>query len=270
MLHALRHHWPNYLAEAGGLMAFMLGAGAFTTLFEYPGSVLRQAIPADLARHALLGLVMGFVTAAIVYSPWGQRSGAHINPAVTLSFLRLGKISGPDAVFYVLFQFTGAIIAPIILLWAIGEPFVHEKVKFATTQPGPQGALVAFAAEFVISFILMLALLVAINSERLEKLAGGIAAALIAVYIAIESPISGMSLNPARSFGSAVTAGQWTGIWLYFAAPILSMLLATEVFLRLRDLRWVASREEQRLERSRCLLCDYKPGPDYPVRQATA
>jgi len=232
--------------------------------------VLRQAIPSDLPRHALLGLVMGLVTAGIVYSPWGMRSGAHINPAVTLSFWRLGKISGPDAAFYALFQFLGAIIAPVLLYWAIGEPFAHEKVKFATTQPGPQGALVAFAAEFGISFLLMLTLLVAINSERFEKLAGAAAAVLIAIYIALESPLSGMSLNPARSFGSAVTARQWSGMWLYFAAPIASMLLATEVYLRLRDARWVASRDEQRTERSRCLLCDYKPGPSYPVRQSMA
>ncbi len=270
MLNAFKHHWPNYLAEAGGLMAFMLGAGGFTTLFEYPGSLVRQAIPSDLPRHALLGLVMGLVTAGIVYSPWGMRSGAHINPAVTLSFWRLGKISGPDAVFYALFQFLGAIIAPVLLLWAIGEPFAHEKVKFATTQPGPQGQLIAFAAEFAMSFLLMLALLLAINSERFEKLAGAAAASLIALYIAIESPLSGMSLNPARSFGSAVTAGQWSGMWLYFAAPILSMLLAAELFRHLLEAGWIAAKAGPGASRGPHLVGDYKPGPTYPVDRAMA
>lgn len=270
MRSALRRHWPNYLAEAGGLMAFMLGAGALATLLEYPGSAVRQAIPSDLARHALLGVAMAFVTAAIIYSPWGRRSGAHINPAVTLAFWRLGKISGADAAFYVLFQFLGALLAPALLLWAIGEPFAHGKVKFATSQPGPQGALVAFAAEFAISFLLMLAQLTAINSERFEKRAGLIVAGLIAIYIAFESPLSGMSLNPARSFGSAATAGQWAGLWLYFAAPILAMLLATEAYRYMRDARWVVSKDEQRAERRRCLLSDYKPGPSYPVPPATA
>ncbi len=76
--------------------------------------------------------------------------------------------------------------------------------------------------------MLMLVLLLAINSERWEKAAGAFAAALIALYIAFESPLWGMSLNPARSFGSALTAGQWTGMWAYFLAPVASMLLATE------------------------------------------
>lgn len=266
-LEALKQHWPDYLKEAFGLFAFMVGAGAFTTLFEYPGSPVRQAIASDLLRHIALGLVMGCVTAAIIYSPWGQKSGAHINPAVTWSFYRLGKIGGWDAVFYTVFQFLGAVVAPVVLLLALGEPFTHEKVKYATTQPGPPGALVAFAAEFVISFVLMLVLLVAINSARWEKKAGAFAAALIALYIAFESPLSGMSLNPARSFGSALTAGQWKGMWLYFVAPMASMLLAAEVYLRMRRRGWIDRAEVNEGGKPRCLICDYKEGPDYPVEE---
>ena len=261
---ALRRHWPDYAKEAFGLFAFMVGAGAFTTLFMHPGSPVSQAIPSDLLRHIGLGLVMGCVTAAIIYSPWGQKTGAHINPAVTWSFFRLGKIGRWDAVFYTLFQFLGAMIAPVLLLLVIGDPFTHEKVKFATTQPGEAGALVAFGAEFVISFILMLALLLAINSERWEKKAGAIAAVLIALYIAFESPFSGMSLNSARSFGSAVTAGQWKGMWLYFVAPVLSMLLATEAYLWARRRGSVGRAED---DGGHCLICDYKEGPQYPVKQ---
>jgi len=264
---AFKRHWPDYLKEAFGLFAFMVGAGAFTTLFEYPGSPVRQAIASDLLRHIALGLVMGCVTAAIIYSPWGQKSGAHINPAVTWSFYRLGKIGRWDAVFYTLFQFLGAVVAPVLLLLAIGEPFTHEKVKYATTQPGPPGAIVAFAAEFVISFILMLVLLVAINSARWEKKAGAFAATLIALYIAFESPLSGMSLNPARSFGSALTAGQWKGMWLYFVAPMASMLLAVEVYLWLRRRGWIDRADVNEGGKPRCLICDYKEGPDYPVEQ---
>ncbi len=270
MLQALKTHWPNYLAEAAGLMAFMLGAGAFTTLFLYPGSPVQQALPSEFARHAGLGLVMAFVTAGIIYSPWGQKSGAHINPAVTWAFFRLGKIKLPDALFYTLFQFLGALPAPVLLLWAIGPPFSHPEVRYATTQPGPEGVLVAFVAEFVISFILMLVVLVAMNSERLEKTVGAIVGLLIGVYIAVESPLSGMSLNPARSFGSAVTAAQWKGIWLYFVAPVASMLLAAEVFLWMRRRGFIASAEEHRAGGSRCLFCDYKEGPDFPKEEPKA
>jgi len=78
---AWKRHWPDYLKEAAGLMIFMLGAGAFTTLFEHPGSPVRMAISSDLARHVALGCVMGLVTAGIIYSPWGQRSGHIGNPS---------------------------------------------------------------------------------------------------------------------------------------------------------------------------------------------
>jgi len=268
-IEALKRHWPDYLKEAVGLMVFMIGAGAFTTLFEYPGSPVRMAISSDFLRHIALGCVMGVVTAGIIYSPWGQRSGAHINPAVTWSFYRLGKIDGWDAAFYTAFQFLGGMLAPVLLLWAIGEPFTHEKVRYATTQPGPLGGIVAFVAEFVISFILMLALLLAINSERWKGAAGAVAAALIALYIALEGPLSGMSLNPARSFGSALTAGQWTGIWLYFLAPVAATLLAAEIYSLMLRRHWIDRREDQGASRHSCIVCDFKEGPRYPVEGET-
>ena len=156
-------------------------------------------------------------------------------------------------------------LAPVLLLWAIGDPFTHEKVKFVTTQPGPAGAATAFFAEFVITFILMLVLLVATNFARWKGAAGGFAAALIAIYIALESPLSGMSLNPARSFGSALTAGQWSGIWLYCLAPVASMLLAAETYAWMRRRRWIDRPEGQDASSSSCLVCDFKEGPRYPV-----
>lgn len=251
MLHSLRNHWREYLMEAAGLMTFMLGAGAFTTLFLYPGSSVQQALPSELLRHIGLGACMGVVTFGIV-SAIGMKSGAHINPAVTWSFYRQGKIGGWDAIFYTIFQFFGAILAPILLLELIGEPFAHEKVKFATSQP-KFGNTIAFAAEFVISFILMLAVLIAINTKRFEKLVPALVAILIAVYIAFESPLSGMSLNPARTFGSAFIADDYKGLWVYFVAPVLAMLLATEVYRLMRA------------RGHRLVTADYKPGPDYPV-----
>ena len=252
MLHALRTHWRDYLLEAAGLFAFMIGAGVFTTLFLYPDSPVRQALPTDFARHAGLGACMGLVTFGII-SAIGETSGAHINPAVTWAFYRQGKIGGWDAAFYTLAQFAGAILAPALLLAVIGAPFAHEEVKFATSQPGDAGVAVAFAAEFVISFILMLAVLIALNSRRWSKLVPAIVGVLIALYITFESPLSGMSLNPARSFGSGLTADAWKGMWLYFVSPPLAMLLAAEVYrgMRARGLRRVTA--------------DYEPGPHYPV-----
>lgn len=253
MINASTHRWRDYLLEGAGLLLFMLAAGAATTLFVYPGSLVAQAVPSRLGKHVGLGLCMGLVTFAIV-SAIGRRTGAHINPAVTCAFWRAGKIGGRDAVFYTLAQFAGACLAPVLLLAAIGPPFASDQVRYAMSLPGPGGEAVAFAAEFAISFILMMVVLVVVNSRRIAKSAPAITGALIAVYIAFESPLSGMSLNPARSFGSALAAGHWDGLWLYFVAPVSAMLLAVEVY------RLLLARGY------RLVTADYAPGPHYPIK----
>lgn len=247
---ALRRHWPEYLFEAGGLMAFMLGAGAFTTLFEHPGSPVRQAVESGFLRHALTGLCMTAVTAAILLPPWAKRSGGHINPAVTWTFWQMGRIGGWDAVFYTVAQFTGAVIAPVLLVLVLGDAFAHPDVKYAASMPGPLGPWAAWAGEFAITFVLMWAILLCVGSKRLEPWTGLVAALLVGLYIAFESPLSGMSMNPARTFGSALTAGRWDGIWIYFTAPPLAALAAAELFERF----------------GRTLMPDHQGGPRYPVR----
>jgi len=92
MLDAIRGHWPEYLTEAAGLGLFMLSACVFTTLLEYPGSPAHQAIADPFLRRVLIGIAMGLTAVGLIYSPWGQRSGAHLNPSVTLAFWRLGKV----------------------------------------------------------------------------------------------------------------------------------------------------------------------------------
>src|SRR5262245_3511463 len=85
----------------------MISACIFAALLEHPSSPLRQALPDQTGRRALMGAAMGLTAMALIYSPFGKRSGAHMNPSVTLTFLRLGKIKTTDAIFYVLFQFVG-------------------------------------------------------------------------------------------------------------------------------------------------------------------
>lgn len=225
-------NWREYLKEAVELFTFMVFAGGCTALFDYPGSPVREAIPSDAMRRLVIGIVMTLVTAGLIYSPWGQRTGAHMNPAVTLTFLQLGRIGGWDAAFYILFQFGGGLLATPFLFALIGAPFAHSEVRFGTTQPGPAGELVAFAAEFVIAFALACILFSTLASPRWKRWTGLFVALAIGLFIAVESPLSGMSMNPARSVGAAVTSGQWSGIWLYFAAPLSAMWLAAETFRR--------------------------------------
>ena len=108
----------------------------------------------------------------------------------------------------------------------------HPAVKYVATRPGPNGTGVAFAAELIISFLLMWVLLRVSNIARLARFTGLFAGVLVAVYISLEAPLSGMSMNPARTFGSAVAANAWDSLWIYFTAPPLGMLLAGEIYLR--------------------------------------
>jgi aquaporin Z len=227
-------HWPEYLIEAAALGLFMVSATVFTMLLEHPGSPVRQAIPSGMERRLLMGLLMGATAAALVYSPWGRRSGAHMNPSVTFTFLRLGKIAPADAAFYVAAQFAGGLVAVLLVAAAARGALAHPAVRFANTLPGPAGPRVAFAAETAISFLLMLTVLVLSNARRVMHLTGIAAGLLVAAFITFEAPLSGMSMNPARSAASALPAGMPEALWIYLTAPFLGMLLAAETFVRVR------------------------------------
>lgn len=235
MIRALQRHWPEYLIEAAGLGLFMISACVFVALLEHPSSPVRQALDDPLLRRALIGLAMGLTAIAIIYSPWGNRSGAHMNPAVTLTFLRLGRVEPWDAGFYVLAQFAGAVMGMLVSSLLLGQPVLAApSVNFVVTVPGGHGVLGAFVAEVFITFVLMLTILLVSNQRALNRYTGVVAGSLVALYITVEAPLSGMSMNPARTFGSALAADLWTAIWIYFTAPPLGMLAAAEVYARWR------------------------------------
>src|SRR5262249_46027512 len=114
-LTAIQAHWPEYLIEGASLGIFMVSACVFVVLFEHPSSAVHQSFEnASMFRRALIGVAMGLTAIGIIHSPWGQRSGAHMNPAVTLTFLSLGKIAPWDALFYVMFQFLGGVAGVLV------------------------------------------------------------------------------------------------------------------------------------------------------------
>jgi aquaporin Z len=259
MSDALKKHWPEYLMEAAELGLFMFSACVFTVLLYHPSSPVAQMIHAGVWRRLLMGTAMGLTAIAIIFSPLGQRSGAHFNPSVTWTFFRLGKIAASDAAFYTLFQFAGGIAGVLLASLALGRLVAHQSVNYAATLPGPNGPIVAFFAEIIISFILMSVVLTVSNTKRLARWTGMFAGALVATYITIESPISGMSMNPARTLSSALGAKVWMFLWIYFVAPPVGMLLAAEVYQRLNTRRAVVCAKLNHHNNKRCIFrCNFE------------
>ena len=259
MSNALKKHWPEYLMEATELGLFMFSACAFTVLLFHPSSPIAQTIHDGVLRRLLMGTAMGSTAIAIIFSPLGQRSGAHFNPSVTWAFFRLGKIDLCDAAFYTLFQFAGGITGVALASFAFRKLVAHQSVNYAITLPGADGPLAALFAEIIISFILMSVVLTVSNTKRLARWTGLFAGALVATYITIESPISGMSMNPARTFSSAVGAQVWMSLWIYFVAPPVGMLLAAEVYRRLNRARAVACAKLHHHNNHRCIFrCNFE------------
>jgi len=151
-MNILRHHYPEYWMEAAGLGLFMLSASGVTAVLEHPTSLLHQAIPDPLVRRFLIGIAMGLTAIALIYSPWGKQSGAHLNPVVTLTFFRLGKVKRMDTLFYILAQFICGILGVLAAAGILEDEIAHPMVNYVVTQPGTAGVEIAFIAEAIISF----------------------------------------------------------------------------------------------------------------------
>ncbi len=251
---ALAQHWPEYLMESAELGLFMISACVFTALMEHPASPVVSLIPDPFVRNALIGLAMALTAISIIYSGWGKQSGAHMNPAMTLTFFRLGKLEPWDAFFYVTAQFVGGVSGVAIASLFLGMLVAHPSVNYAVTRPGPLGVKVAFVAEVLISFALLLTVLTVSNNRKLARYTGLFGGMLIASYITFEAPLSGMSMNPARTFGSASLARSFDAIWIYFVAPPIGMLAAAEVYVRLRSIRAVHCAKYHHNNDKRCIF----------------
>ena len=222
-----------FVYEALELALFMISACGFSVLLFAPGAMLID-LPSVVLRRLLMGLAMGITAILIIHSPMGKRSGAHFNPAITLTYWRLGKIASWDAVFYILWQFAGGIFGVGLSALVFPKSLAQPPVLFAVTVPGVGGVPRAFAAEFFMAAVLMGVVLLATNHRKLAPFTSYFVGGLITLYILVLSPVSGFSINPARTVGSACFAHVWTAGWIYFAAPVAGMLSAAEIYLRVR------------------------------------
>ena len=148
-------NWPLYIYEAGELAIFMISACLVTALLFDPSSPGFHLVPNPVAERLLMGIAMGVTAILIIHSPMGKRSGAHFNPAITLTYLRLGKIAIRDAVFYVLFQFIGGVFGVAVAALILGRTIADPSVDYAVTVPGKYGTAAAFGAELFMAALLM-------------------------------------------------------------------------------------------------------------------
>ncbi|MDX2175778.1 MAG: aquaporin [Candidatus Sumerlaeia bacterium] len=215
-----RRNWPDYALEGLLLGCFLVTACLVVALLQHPGSPVRNALPDGTVRRAVIGAAMGLTALLILTSRIGKRTGAHINPAVTLVFLWQGKTTPADAAGYIAGQTAGAVLGVSATALALGGVVRHPSVNYVVTVPGADGPLVAWLVEFALSAGMILTVLSVSSAPRLARFTAHFAALLVFLYISLAAPYSGMSINPARTLGSAIPANVFTALWVYLTAPV--------------------------------------------------
>jgi len=220
------------LSEFLGTMLMVgWGLGA-VVVFWSSASPLPAMIENESLRRLLTGFFFASGAAVVVYSPLGERSGGHINPSVTLAFLSLKKILPLDALYYVIAQVLGGLFGSYIiyLLFNVVLGWQDAILKCVTTAGSGYSAELSFMAEIFITFLLMMVILVVSNNRTWMKLTALLASTLVMLEVWLEAPISGTSLNVARSFGPAYITSVWDNFWIYLFAPILGALIAAQFY----------------------------------------
>jgi aquaporin Z len=219
----MKLNWSEYAAEACGTgFNLLVGLSAGVLNFS-PNFPIAHLIPSHSLRLLITGLIYAGSGSLFAISPLGKLSGAHINPAVSLAFFARGKMHLHDFVGYLAAQFAGAIVGAWLLVWIwCGHA---ADVNDGVTAPGPGFPIwFVFVAEFGMTLALVLAIFAFLSSERLMRWTPFMTWMLVATLVWIGAPVSGTSLNPARSFGPSLVSWFWSYQWLYWIAPPLGSL----------------------------------------------
>lgn len=228
-----RSPWVPAFCEMIGT-AVLVFAGLSLVIFAFgAGSPVAALLPSVRLRQVLTGFLFGCVGALVTISRLGKESGAHINPAVTFGFWIMGKMKPPIAASYIIAQMAGAVLGCLpLLVWGS----TGRSVAFGATVPG-KGYTVwaALAGEIVTSFCLAATLFIFIGYRKLRHYTPAAIPFLYAIMVPLETPISGTSTNPARTFGPAIISGEWSGWWIYWIGPLLGAFLSVVVFSFLID-----------------------------------
>ncbi|MGI9189447.1 MAG: MIP/aquaporin family protein [Longimicrobiaceae bacterium] len=207
------------------------GIGTFFLVLIGPGAVMVDAASGGAIGHAGVALAFAFVVLAMIYAI-GHISGAHINPAVTVGFWSAGHFPRRDVPGYVFAQSAGGIGAAVVLRAILGSVANGGATVPSVRLPA------AFALEWLLSFALMFVIMAVATDQRVVGGFAGIAVGLTVGFGAMMGgPLTGASMNPARSLGPALAAGVWQSHWLYWLAPLTAAVAAawTYEWLRVAD-----------------------------------
>lgn len=249
-------HWPEYAAECIGV-ALMLTVGLSAVVANFADdSAIANWSGSEGLRRLVTGAIFAGTATVIVYSPLGKRSGGHLNPAVTLAFYRLGKIAKVDAIYYVLAQLLGAFLGAglVLLLWND----LAVSIDVGLTLPGSRGPWVAALAEVAMTFTLVLLILSFVDYPPFARLTGVAAGSLVALLVFLLAPVSGTSLNPARSLGPAVWSANLHYLWIYLIAPFAGSLSAVWLFTRFRETTICAKLSHPDGDTACIFVCGYR------------
>lgn len=221
--------WESVFQECKQ-QAIAEGVGTFILVFAGTGAVMVNQISDGAVTHLGISFVFGAVVAALIYA-LGHISGAHFNPAVTLAFCTSGFFPKRQVLPYILAQSLGAIAASALLWMALGRVG-----NLGATVPLEGNWLQSLVLETVLTFILMFVIFGSGLDRRapigFAGLAIGLTVGLEAVFM---GPITGASMNPARSLGPALVGGIWQHHWVYWIAPILGAQLAVLIYSQLSN-----------------------------------
>ncbi|MEM7014721.1 MAG: aquaporin, partial [Verrucomicrobiota bacterium] len=200
-----------YLAEA---------IGTFALVFAGTGAIIVNDVSNGVITHVGVAMTFGLIVMAMIYAT-GNVSGAHINPAVTIAFWIAGKFEGQRVGGYILSQLIGAFVASA----ALRVMFLDHATLGATLPSGPW--LQSFIFEIILTFILMFTIL-NVSSGAMEKgiMAGAAIGGVVMLEAMFAGPISGASMNPARSIAPAIISGNPQHLWIYIVAPVIGAALA--------------------------------------------
>jgi aquaporin Z len=214
-----------YASEFIGTFVMMI-IGISAIVLDFGTIIMRELIPSSNLRLLLTGFLYAGGATVVTYSPVGRISGAHLNPAVSFAFFLDRKVKTADFVLFSLMQTAGSIAASYLalVLWSGHARQVNDGMTF----PGEGYHIgTVFLTEAGITFLLISTIFYFLHRRDLTKYTGLAAGLLVALLVFLTAPISGTSLNPARSIGPALAVGNVSYLWLYIAAPFLGSLFAT-------------------------------------------